>query len=51
MQRHDAEWYKARAKERRERDTGRRNYQGNRAQRDLEELDALYRQIKREAKQ
>ena len=50
MQRHDAEWHKARARERREKDTGRRNYQKNRARRDLEELDALYQQIKREAK-
>lgn len=50
MQKHDAEWYKQRAHERRERDTARRNYHKNRYQRDLDELEALYQQIKRESK-
>ncbi len=51
MQEHDAEWFKQRAREKRERDAGRRSYQKNRARRDLEELEALYQQIKRESRQ
>ena len=49
MQKHDTEWYKQRARERREQDAARRNYHKNRHQRDLEELEAIYQQIKREA--
>lgn len=40
---------KARNVERRERNAGKRNYHQNRTRRDMEELEALYQQIKREA--
>lgn len=43
--RRDAEWFRARARDKRERDAGRRSYQKNRARRDLEELEALEKQI------
>lgn len=49
MQKHDAEWYKQRAREKRERDAARRNYQKNRYKRDLDELEKLYEQIKRKS--
>lgn len=50
MQKRDAEWFKQRAIEKRQQAAARRNYQKNRYQRDLDELETVYQQIKRESK-
>lgn len=50
MIKHDTEWYRQIAIEKKNRTKARRNYQGNRARRDLEELEALKVQLLREAR-
>lgn len=50
MENHDREWFKQRAREKREREAGRRSYQINCQRRDLKELEALKNQLLKEAK-
>lgn len=50
MEKHNVEWFKQRAREKRQQATARRNYQINRQRRDLAELEALKAELLREAK-
>lgn len=50
MKKHDVEWFKQRAREKRQQTTARRNYQINRQRRDLVELEALKNQLLKETK-
>lgn len=45
MIKHDAEWYKQRAIEKKKHDRANRNFWKNRAACDMEELEKLYSQI------
>lgn len=50
MRRHGADWFRERARERREREAGRRNSLKNSIRRDMEELEALKAELLREAR-
>lgn len=50
MEKHNTEWYKQRAREKRQQATARRNYQINRQRRDLAELEVLKAELLRKAK-
>lgn len=50
MEKHNAEWHKQRAMEKRQRPAARQNYQANRARRDMDELEALKNQLLKEAR-
>ena len=50
MRRHGAEWFRERAREKWEREAGRRNRLKNSIRRDMEELEALKVQLLREAR-
>lgn len=50
MRRHSADWFRERAREKREREAGRHNSLKNSIRRDMEELEALKVELLREAR-
>ena len=50
MEKHDSEWFRQRAIEKRHRDQIRKNYHQNKCKRDLEELEVEFSQSKKPKK-
>lgn len=48
MVKHDSEWFRKQAIAKRERNSGMQSYEMNRRKRDMEELESIYRQIRKE---